>query len=175
MKTAPCAQARVGDALLVSSTAGGSRTCWTISSTPTTAGSGSNCHPPDGTVRTVHVRKGEGEDLGLEFQTLSHGLPQALRQPLSVLLRGPAAEGSMRRSLYFKDERRAPELSHGQLYPRSQISRRVNSRASSASCASALSTSPCTRRTRPAREAFGRSGRCARHAACCAGSATPAS
>lgn len=47
---------------------------------------------PDGTRRTAHVRKEEGQDLGLDFET-SHGPGPLLRQQLHLLLCGPDAPG----------------------------------------------------------------------------------
>ena len=54
---------------------------------------------PDGASRTLRVRKEEGEDLGLEFET-SHGPGPLLCQQLHLLLCGPDAAGDAGEPLF---------------------------------------------------------------------------
>ena len=51
-----------------------------------------------GDVHTVTIRKAEGQDLGLNFDT--DGRDALLRQPLHLLLRGPDAAGHARNPLF---------------------------------------------------------------------------
>ena len=48
----------------------------------------------NGNRRTLHIRKGEGEDLGLEFETYLMDQARSVRQQLRLLLCGPDAPGA---------------------------------------------------------------------------------
>ncbi len=58
---------------------------------------------PDGTVRTVRVRKGEGEDLGLEFETYLMDRARSCANNCIFCFVDQMPPG-MRKSLYFKDD-----------------------------------------------------------------------
>ena len=47
----------------------------------------------NGNRRTLHIRKGEGQDLGLEFETYLMDRARSVRQQLHLLLCGPDAPG----------------------------------------------------------------------------------
>lgn len=55
---------------------------------------------PDGASRTLRVRKEEGEDLGLEFETYLMGPGPLLCQQLHLLLCGPDAAGDAGEPLF---------------------------------------------------------------------------
>ena len=53
-----------------------------------------------GNRRTLRVRKGEGEDLGLEFETYLMDRARSVRQQLRLLLCGPDAAGDAGEPLF---------------------------------------------------------------------------